>query len=40
MLHSGSVVLIQKGEGQEFKSMNRLEIEKLAEQQTPARIAA
>lgn len=34
MLHSGSLVLIQDGTGQEFKAINRLEIEKLAEKQT------
>ena len=40
MLHSESIVLLQKEDGKEFKSMNRLEVEKLAERQTPARIAA
>jgi len=40
MLHSGSIVLIQKGEGQTFKPLNRLEIERMAEVQAPAKIAA
>lgn len=37
MLHSGSLVLIQHEVGREFKAMNRLEIEKLAEKQTRKR---
>lgn len=37
MLHSRSLVLIQDEAGKEFKAMNRLEIEKLAEKQSRKR---
>ncbi|MFT5303640.1 MAG: hypothetical protein ACI87E_001533 [Mariniblastus sp.] len=40
MLHSGSLVLLQPTEGQEFQVLNRLEVEKLADQRAPKRIAA
>lgn len=40
MLHSGSLVLIQDEAGQEFKAMNRLQIEKLAEKHSPKRAIA
>ena len=40
MLHSGSLVLLQTVAGGEFKPMNRLEVEKLAEQGTPVRSVA
>ena len=40
MLHSSSLVLIQNAPGQEFQQLKRLEIEKLAAQQTPKRAVA
>ncbi len=40
MLHSGSLVLIQDSDRQEFRTMNRLEVERVAEKRTPSRVAA
>ena len=40
MLHSASLVLVQNEAGQQFKLMNRLEIEKLAESQSRHRAKA
>ena len=40
MLHSASFVLVQDEAGQQFKLMNRLEIEKLAESQSRHRAKA
>ena len=40
MLHSGSVLMIQKKDGDGFEILSRLEIEKLAEKYTPQRSMA
>lgn len=40
MLHSGSLVLLQEVAGAAFKTMSRLEVEKLAEPMSPRRSAA
>lgn len=40
MLHSRSIVLIQQKPGENFRTLNRLDIEKLAEKQMPERSVA